>query len=79
MELLGLAPNAQNLAGQRIADYATIDFNLRAQLRTGTTVNLTVQNLTNRDPPLVRLNYNYDSFTASALGRQFKIGVSQKF
>jgi iron complex outermembrane receptor protein len=79
VELLGLAPNAQNLNGQRIGSYTTVDFSLRAQLRTGTTVNLTVQNLTDRDPPLVRLNYNYDSFSASALGRQFKIGVSQKF
>ena len=79
VELIGLAPNAQNLNGQQIGSFTTVDFSLRAQLRTGTTVNLTVQNLTDQDPPLARLNYNYDSFTASALGRQFKIGVSQKF
>ena len=79
VELLGLAPNAQNLNGQRIGDYATVDFTLRALLHTGTALSFTVQNLTDRDPPLVRLNYNYDSFTASALGRQFKFGITQKF
>ena len=79
VELLGLADNAQNLNGQRIGSFFTVDFNLRAQLRSGTTFNLGVVNLADRDPPLVRQNYNYDPYTASALGRQIKVGVTQKF
>jgi iron complex outermembrane recepter protein len=79
VELTGLAPNAQNLNGQQIGAFATFDLSLRAQLKTETTINLTIQNLTDRDPPLVRINYNYDPYTASALGRQIKLGISQKF
>jgi len=44
-----------------------------------TTINLTVLNITDRDPSFARLDYSYDPFTGNPLGRQFKIGINQKF
>ena len=40
---------------------------------------LSVLNIFDRDPSFARLDYNYDPFTGSALGRNFKVGLSKKF
>lgn len=79
IELVGLTPDASQPNGRRIGSFTTADVTVRAQLATGTTVTLSVLNVTDKDPPFARLNYNYDPFTASALKRQFKIGLSQSF
>ncbi|WP_242140445.1 TonB-dependent receptor [Sphingomonas sp. TREG-RG-20F-R18-01] len=79
VDLVGLSAGSQQLNGQKIGAFTTADISLRAQLATGTTINLTVLNVTDEDPPFARLNYNYDPFTASALKRQLKIGVTQSF
>lgn len=65
--------------GKHIHSYATADFNLQIKPWESTTINLTVNNLTDRDPSFARLEYNYDPFTGNPVGRSFKIGVSQKF
>ena len=62
--------------GTYIDSFKTADFTLQYEIMPETMLSLSVINLTNRDPPFARLNYNYDPFTASALGRQFKIGLS---
>jgi len=38
-----------------------------------------VENLTDEDPPFVRLELAYDPFTANALGRVFKLGLTKRF
>ena len=48
-------------------------------LSTGTTIAVSALNIFDRDPPFARLDYNYDPFTATPLGRNFKVSVSQKF
>ena len=65
--------------GAKIKYFATADFSLQLQPMENTTVNLTVLNITDRDPSFARLDYSYDPFTGNPLGRQFKIGINQKF
>ena len=67
------------LQGKNIKSYSVADFNLQLQPWESTTINLTVLNITDRQPSFARLDYNYDPFTGNPLGRQFKIGVTQKF
>jgi iron complex outermembrane recepter protein len=43
------------------------------------TFNLTVENLTDRDPSFARLELNYDPFTGDPIGRTFKFGIKKKF
>ncbi|WP_375250706.1 hypothetical protein, partial [Sphingomonas sp.] len=75
-----LLPGSPTLSqGARIAPFRTADVSLQYQIVPDTNLTLTVLNVTDRDPPFARLNYNYDPFTASALGRQVKLGVSTAF
>ncbi|WP_294192341.1 TonB-dependent receptor [uncultured Sphingomonas sp.] len=75
-----LLPGSPTLSqGSRIAPFRTADVSLQYQIVPDTNLTLTVLNVTDRDPPFARLNYNYDPFTASALGRQVKLGVSTAF
>ncbi|MEO7690654.1 MAG: TonB-dependent receptor [Sphingomonas sp.] len=67
------------LQGANIKSYFTADFSLRVRLPFDTTANLTVMNIFDRDPSFARLDYNYDPFTGSALGRNYKIGLTKKF
>ena len=44
------------------------------------TLNASVENLTDEDPPLARLDLSYDPFTASnAYGRTYKVGLRKRF
>ncbi|WP_164518978.1 TonB-dependent receptor [Sphingomonas sp. ABOLG] len=73
-------PGAPVIArGQRISDWATVDFTLRVEPIDGTTVSFSMLNITDRDPSFARLDLNYDPFTGNALGRQWKVGVTKKF
>ena len=65
--------------GANIEKYYTFDFSLRVRLPWETTATLSVLNIFDRDPSFARLDYNYDPFTGSALGRNFKVGLSKKF
>jgi outer membrane receptor protein involved in Fe transport len=38
-----------------------------------------VENITDEDPPFVRLELAYDPFTHSAMGRAFKLGLTKRF
>jgi len=40
---------------------------------------LTVENILDEDPPFARLDLNYDPFTASGLGRNWKVSLTKKF
>jgi iron complex outermembrane receptor protein len=43
------------------------------------TGSLTVENIFDEDPPFARLDLNYDPFTASGLGRNWKVSLTKKF
>jgi iron complex outermembrane receptor protein len=65
--------------GQTIDSSITADLTVRVQLPSDVTASFTVINVTDEDPSFARLDYNYDPFTGSALGRQFKLGLSKQF
>ncbi len=66
-------------AGKHIGSFTTVDLSYLARLPWDTTLTLTAMNLADQDPPFARLDLNYDPFTASSLGRIFKVGFAKKF
>lgn len=65
--------------GKRIGSNLTADISARIKLPFETDLSLTVINITGEEPSFARLDYNYDPFTGSALGRQFKVGLTKRF
>ncbi|MET0374149.1 MAG: TonB-dependent receptor [Rhizorhabdus sp.] len=65
--------------GKVIGRQVTADLSVRVKLPFETDLSLTVINLTDKDPSFARLDYNYDPFTGSALGRQWKVGLTKRF
>jgi len=78
-----LAPNPVNgatlAAGPSIGKTYTTDIDYRVNLPLKVTLNLSVENLFDRDPSFARLDLNYDPFTGNALGRTFKLGLKKAF
>jgi iron complex outermembrane recepter protein len=66
-------------AGKTIGHFTTLDAVWRWALRPGTGMSLALYNILDTDPPLARLDQNFDPFTASPLGFTAKLGVSQAF
>jgi iron complex outermembrane receptor protein len=66
-------------AGKTIASFTTLDATWRWQVLGRTTLSVALFNLLDEDPPLARLDQNFDPFTASPLGFTAKVGVSQAF
>jgi len=66
-------------AGQSIDSSLTADVSYRVFLPWQTTATFTVTNLTNQDPPYVRLDLGYDPFTGNPLGRTYKLSLTKKF
>lgn len=75
----GALAGAAVTAGKRIGSFDTVDLTWRWSLPTRTTVSLALYNLFDTDPPLARLDQNFDPFTASPLGFTAKLRVSQAF
>jgi iron complex outermembrane receptor protein len=79
------ATNRGNLAGAAVTAgkvidaFETVDVTYRLSLDTGTTIAVSALNIFDKDPPFARLDFNYDPFTASPIGRTVKVAVSQKF
>lgn len=65
--------------GKEISSWTVVDVSYRARFDDGLDVYAAIDNLFDRDPPFVRLNYSYDPFTANGLGRTVKIGLSKTF
>jgi iron complex outermembrane receptor protein len=55
------------------------DVDYRVFLPMNITLNLSIENLLDRDPSFARLDLNYDPFTGNALGRTFKFGLKKAF
>jgi iron complex outermembrane receptor protein len=66
-------------AGRRIKAFTTHDLNLLWRTPYGVTLTGSIINLTDRDPPFARFNYDYDGYTAYPFGRTLKVGLSAKF
>lgn len=66
-------------AGKQVDSFTTHDFTYRVFLPWDVTGALTVENIFDEDPPFARLDLNYDPFTASGLGRNWKVSLTKKF
>lgn len=66
--------------GKVIDEFVTADLAYTLDIEPlDATLSLTVQNVTNEDPPFARLDLNYDPFTGNPLGRVFKVGFRKSF
>lgn len=68
--------------GREIGSYIQHDLLLTTELKTGgLNVQLTagVENIFDRDPPQARLEYSYDPFIGSPLGRTFRVSTKVRF
>ncbi|MBL4826931.1 MAG: TonB-dependent receptor [Spongiibacteraceae bacterium] len=65
--------------GTDIDSQTTADLNLLFNVSDSATINLAVLNLTDEDPSFARLDYNYDPYSGSPVGRQIKLGFSAEF
>jgi iron complex outermembrane receptor protein len=78
-------PNAAALAGasvtaaKEIGSFDTMDVTWRWQVLDSTAVSLALLNVLDQDPPLARLDQNFDPFTASPLGFTARLGISRAF
>lgn len=66
-------------AGRNVDSFLTHDFTYRVFLPWDVTGALTIENVLDEDPPFARLDLNYDPFTASGLGRTWKVSLNKKF
>jgi|HigsolmetaAR201D_1030396.scaffolds.fasta_scaffold01370_10 iron complex outermembrane receptor protein len=71
--------NATNLFAKRMEPWKPIDLVYRAELPWDTVVTASVFNLLDRDPPAMRQDFGYNTFTANPLGRYFRLALSKKF
>ncbi|CAN1530834.1 CirA Outer membrane receptor proteins, mostly Fe transport [Caulobacteraceae bacterium] len=66
-------------AGKNIESTLTTDLTYRVFLPWDTTATISMDNVFDEDPPFARLDLNYDPFTASGLGRTWKVSLTKKF
>jgi iron complex outermembrane receptor protein len=72
-----LAPNPT--LGKHIDSFVTHDLNYRVELPWEMRLVASVENITDEEPPFVRLELAYDPFTANAFGRIYKLGLTKRF
>lgn len=65
--------------GVVVGAFTQHDFYYRWEGPNDLTVNFSVLNVFDTDPPLSRSELSYDAFTANPLGRVFKFGVTKRF
>jgi len=68
-----------NTFGKTIPSTTLHSIYYQAKLPTNLSINLSVENVFNKDPSFARLDLDYDPFTGSPLGRTVKLGIQQKF
>jgi iron complex outermembrane receptor protein len=80
--LTDLNPAARNPDGSlfKIGSYFTTDLVYRLRMPADLTATLAVFNVTDRDPPFVKfLDFSYDPFLYSPVGRALKLGLNKQF
>lgn len=68
--------------GRRVGSFMTHDLIVRASLPVmgaDFEISAGVENIFDEDPPAARLEYSYDPFIGTALGRTFRLGASVRF
>jgi iron complex outermembrane receptor protein len=65
--------------GKNIGEFVTHDLSYRVELPGAMRLIAAAENIFDEEPPFVRLELAYDPFTASAMGRTFKLGLSKRF
>lgn len=75
----GALAGASVTGGKNIGAFTTLDFTYRVAFKSKTTGFVSIQNLLDAQPPFARLDFNYDPFTASPLGLNLRVGISQRF
>lgn len=65
--------------GQQIGSWVTHDFHASYETPWDMTLQFSVTNILDRDPPSARLEISYDPFIGNALGRVFNFGVRKRF
>jgi iron complex outermembrane receptor protein len=65
--------------GRKIDNFITTDFTYRLTLPGDAAIALSVLNIFDEDPPFARLEQNYDPFTHSPIGRNFKVTLTKEF
>lgn len=70
---------AVTAVGRDIPSSTYQDVSAVVELPRNVTLLLSVNNLTDEDPPLVRLPEGYDAMTADPLGRNYRVGLRVKF
>ncbi|MFZ5669390.1 MAG: TonB-dependent receptor plug domain-containing protein [Pseudomonadota bacterium] len=66
-------------AGKNVDSFITSDFTYRVFMPWESTLAVSVDNVFDEDPPFARLDLNYDPFTASGLGRTWKVSLTKRF
>lgn len=70
---------ATTAVGYEIASSVYQDVSAVIELPRNLSLLLSVNNIADKDPPLVRLPEGYDAMTADPLGRNYRIGLRMKF
>jgi len=65
--------------GATVDSYLTYDLHYRLLLPAQMSLNLSVLNVADEDPPFARLDLSYDPFTGSPVGRVVKVGFAKTF
>lgn len=82
-DIFGPTPNNPGgtaiLAGKTIDNWMTHDLHYLVELPWNMSLSASVENIADEAPPLARLDLSYDPFTASILGRSYKIAVRMRF
>jgi iron complex outermembrane recepter protein len=65
--------------GRKLDGWLTADLTYRVFLPWETTAVVSVDNITDEDPPFARLDLGYDPFTHNPLGRTVKLNLTKKF
>ena len=70
----------RRFAAEQIDEFITADLSYILDIEPlAATLSVTVQNITDEDPPFARLDLNYDPFTGNPLGRVIKVGFKKTF
>lgn len=67
-------------AGTEVDDHWTFDLHYNYRFNgENTRIFASVYNVSDEDPPMVRLDLNYDPYTHNPFGRIFKVGITHRF
>ena len=72
-------PEGSHAVGYEFASSVYHDVSAVIELPRNLSLVLAVNNIADKDPPLVRLPEGYDAMTADPLGRNYRVGVRTKF